>query len=523
MHTHNKFKIVISALSLIMIILCALPCTAQIDDNNQKLISAACAGDIPALKDLLWKTSIEAKQKALIEAARMGKIEVVRILLHVLDDSSKPSANQALIFAVEMAGHHEKWLKIVEALLNWGADPNDVRIVNNITPLMMAADHGNISLVKMLLGNCADVSAQDADGHTALDWAEKHISAAISRGDRSERETYKKIKELLDKNICILKAPKLHIPADLPKEIRSEIERLYSPNPTERISAIGNLRKMGLAATPAVPFLVEILCDRNDIGKAGSDTLAAIGSPAVGLLINALNDKRSCVRRNAAEALRKIDDPRIEDALIKALKDRNSFVRWSASIYFSQKASTHAIPILIEALKDEYPMVRQNAISALKKLKDPRAVKPLIVLLREDYNIYILDWAVQGLYQIKADDQNTIAMLIQALKEKRGWVRRGAMAALSNVSDPRIVDPLIEALRDMDRVVRDQATRKLGNMKDPRAIEPLIQALEKDYEIPRHVIAEALTAITGEKLGEDPVKWRSWWEQTKRDAGKGIS
>lgn len=514
MHSHNKFKISLFALPLIFIILCALPCRAQKEDSYQKFISAASRGDVPVVKDLLWKISREAQQEALIIAARQGKIEVVRILLNVLGDSSRPAANSALIFATEMAGHYEAWIRIVETLLNWGADPNDVRIVHlDLTPLMMAVDHGNVRLVRLFLENCADVSAKDADGHTALDRAEKHLSFAISRGYSSDKKTYTKIKELLEENISAPLAFKLQVPVDLTEEIRKEIERLRSSNSVERISAIDNLRKMGSKAAPAVPFLVEILGDRGKIGWAASEALAEIGSPAVESLIKALNDKRSCVRINAVRALSKISDPKVEDNLLKALKDKNAWVRWGASSYLSDKATARAIPSLIKALRDEYSMVRQNAISALGKLKDPRAIKPLIAFLKEDDDILILDLAVQALLQIKAKDPNTIEVIIRALKEKRSWVRRGAMAALSNINEPRIVDPLIEALRDADFVVCDQATRKLGNMKDPRAIGPLIRALEEAYERDRHVIAAALAAITGEDFGEDPVRWRNWWKQ----------
>jgi HEAT repeat protein len=508
MHSHNKFKISLFALPLIFIILCALPCRAQKDDYYQKLVSAASTGDVPAVKDLLSKTSLAARQEALIVAARQGKIEVVRILLKVLDDSSRPAANSALIFATEMAGRQEAWVKIVEILLNWGADPNEARIVNDITPLMMTVDHGNIRLVRLFLENCADVSAKDADGHTALDRAEKGSYTK----DPSEKKKYHKIKELLKEGAC---ASQIRIPTDVPEDIREEIDRLHSSNSTERISAIDNLRKMGSKAAPAVPFLVEILGDRSEIGRAASDALTEIGSPAVESLLKALNNKRSCVRSNAVGALRKISDPRVEDALIKALKDKNAKVRWGASSYFSEKATARAILFLIEALRDEYSMVRENTISALGKLKDPRAIKPLIALLKEDDSIDILDQAVQALLQTKATDPDTIEVLIRALKEKRSWVRRGVMAALSNINEPRIVDPLIEALRDADFVVRDQAARKLGNMKDPRAIGPLIRALEEAYERDRHVIAAALAAITGEDFGEDPVQWRSWWKQQK--------
>jgi HEAT repeat protein len=512
------------ALAHILLMLCPLPGLAQMDEDGQKLVAAAGRGDIPAMKDLLRKTSKNAQHEALIVAARQKKIEVVMVLLNILTSSSIPAANLALIDAVEMAGHYDNRLMIVEALLDWGADPNGERIANDITPLMMAADHGNIGLVKLLLDNCADVSARDADRKTARDWADKHTSLAMGSGDRSERKTYEKIKELLDGSGCIPAPRRLSIPAGLPDEIRIEMERLVSPDPAERMSAIGSLWKRGPAAAPAVPFLIGNLCGGNELGRAASDALAEIGSQAVGPLIQASSDRRSCVRRMAVEALRKIDDPRVEEALLGALKDRNALVKWTAAGYFMPKASDRAVPFLIETLKDEYLNVRRCAIFALANRKDPLVVDALISRLREELDFVIQDQIVSTLYQITVDDRTTIAMLIRALKEKSKWVRRGAIAALQNTDDPLIVDPLIEALRDESMDISEQASRKLGKMKDPRAIGPLIQALEKAHERDRRVIAEALTAITGENLGEDPVKWRDWWEKkNKRYGGQAVS
>ncbi|UCD51506.1 MAG: tetratricopeptide repeat protein [Phycisphaerales bacterium] len=59
-----------------------------------------------------------------------------------------------------------------------------------------------------------------------------------------------------------------------------------------------------------------------------------------------------------------------------------------------------------------------------------------------------------------------------------------------------------------------QIPKALGAIGDKRAVLPLIEKLEAtDLEPMRKVVGEALTRITGQKLGVSPERWRAWWRE----------
>lgn len=129
---------------------------------------------------------------------------------------------------------------------------------------------------------------------------------------------------------------KKEIPANITRKLRQEIERLYS-GPHGKYSAMESLGAMGAQAAPAAPFLIELLgdettislggCTGTSIGIEAAAALAKIGSGAVELLLSALKNKNSMVRRNAIMALKKIKDDRAIEPLITMLKDNAEGVR----------------------------------------------------------------------------------------------------------------------------------------------------------------------------------------------------
>jgi len=155
--------------------------------------------------------------------------------------------------------------------------------------------------------------------------------------------------------------------------------------------------------------------------------LNAEGKDRIQVLVEALKDKDSFVRRSAAYALGELKDPRAVEPLIEALKDENRRVRAETAEALGKLKDPRAVEPLIEALKDKDSVVRGIAAEALGKLKDPRAVEPLIGALKDE------DW----------------------------YVRKSAAEALGELRDPRAVEPLIKALKDKDRNVRASAANAL--------------------------------------------------------------
>jgi len=203
----------------------------------------------------------------------------------------------------------------------------------------------------------------------------------------------------------------------------------------------------------------------NSLGKQPVDVLASLGKPAVPQLIHELQSHDPLVRRQAAEALGEIKDPRAVDPLTTVLKDKDA-------------------------------LIRRHAVKALGKIKDARAVSPLIGILNDhDEQSHVRMTAAEALGSI--GERRAVEPLVSALKNSLWAVRSSAAIALGTIRDPRAVVPLIAALHDEDASVRGHVADALGAIKDPRAVGPLRSALEDPDRNVRKRAERALKEIAG--------------------------
>lgn len=111
------------------------------------------------------------RQSALMHAARTGSLEKVNMLLEAGAVAGATDLNGDT--AIGIAAANEAPVDVIQALAKAGA-PVDAADADGVTPLMKAAEAGNVDLVRALLALGADAKKKDkANGWTAKDWAAK--------------------------------------------------------------------------------------------------------------------------------------------------------------------------------------------------------------------------------------------------------------------------------------------------------------------------------------------------------------
>jgi HEAT repeat protein len=104
----------------------------------------------------------------------------------------------------------------------------------------------------------------------------------------------------------------------------------------------------------AVEPLIAILKEQGD-GNYAIAPLGMIGSFAVEPLLSLLKDPEPDLRIRAAEALVRIDDPRVAVVLLKALHDRDLSVIAAANSFYLKRLSPELVDTLIEAFNQFGP------------------------------------------------------------------------------------------------------------------------------------------------------------------------
>ena len=203
----------------------------------------------------------------------------------------------------------------------------------------------------------------------------------------------------------------MNTPKDSRTVLSEKLEGIISTDPKNALASALKEALPGLTAAQAEQILNRL---NNELPTSkGEEITHAPQGDRVAKLIEALKDGDSGVRREAAEALQEIKDPRAVEPLIGALKDEDSDVRWAAAWALGEIKDPIAVPALSEALKDGNAGVQCAAALALGRIKDPRAVP----------------------------------QLIEALKDEDEYVRKAAAEALGEIGDRSAIKPL-QARRD---------------------------------------------------------------------------
>jgi len=161
---------------------------------------------------------------------------------------------------------------------------------------------------------------------------------------------------------------------------------------------------------------------------------------------------------------------------------------------YGKRGSKVSTPLLIGALKHDSPMVRQASAEALAVLKDVRAIVPLAdgAAARRRDEAFMMAAAVDILKTLRLQDvkilvgsknqtvrqmairslanfakgsrprPDVVALLLQALKDPNGAIKRSAVFALARIKDDGIARDLAKLKADPDVEVRTQVAFALG-------------------------------------------------------------
>ncbi|MED4604028.1 conserved virulence factor C family protein [Paenibacillus validus] len=92
-------------------------------------------------------------------------------------------------------------------------------------------------------------------------------------------------------------------------------------------------------------------------------------------LYQALKDASPSVRRTAGDTLSDLGDPAAQDAMIGALRDSNKLVRWRAARFLYEVGDERALPALAAAADDPEFEVRMQARMALERIEGGHAAE----------------------------------------------------------------------------------------------------------------------------------------------------
>ena len=241
---------------------------------------------------------------------------------------------------------------------------------------------------------------------------------------------------------------------------------------------------LGLMHRPrAVPPLVAALGDpAKDVRERSADALGAFGEPALGPLLDVLDDGVEEAQRWALRALGLMADPRAVPHLITVLRgESEQLAPLAARALRTYKGA--AVAPLVEILHEDLdPQTCWYAGVTLGGLGEP-GVAPLVGGARSD-DFHVRVAAVAGLAQAADNpfrfdpvDPRVVEALAIALYDTEPAVRRLSALALAQVGDVRAVPGLDALVSADDPELQTTALAQLGRIEDAAAVRVLVTAL----------------------------------------------
>jgi len=183
-------------------------------------------------------------------------------------------------------------------------------------------------------------------------------------------------------------------------------------------------------------------------------------------------------------------------------KGENYKLRFSAAEALGRIGDKYAVAPLIEVVSDEEEKsvyLRESAAKALGLLGDSRASEPLLSVLETKKGImdkftFLKERLIEAIGKLGLRDSRTIKTLSNSLLDESATVRLGAIEALAELSDDRVI-PLIEKMIDDDE--EEVARCAINELYNVAGKNYIIKLLSRD-NLPGWCREEIETIIEGD-------------------------
>jgi len=252
---------------------------------------------------------------------------------------------------------------------------------------------------------------------------------------------------------------------------------------------------------------VELLGQRLDgapepVRLALAAVLGRIGRPCDASLVEwLLKDPSAGVRREAVQALARLEDGEASEPLRLALADESPAVRIAAARALGASRSPRAPEDLERLADDEHPQVRAAALRALGGRAagaDPGARERALVLLESALGD-------EGAVAIAAVEALAVLGTPRAAEAARRLLAHGdpelvkaAVACIGAHGQPPVLEELVPLVAHPHWAVRAEAIHTLAERSVTRAVPAILRRLEKEQDdFARDAILRALRKLEG--------------------------
>ncbi len=217
----------------------------------------------------------------------------------------------------------------------------------------------------------------------------------------------------------------------------------------------------------------------------------------------ALLDSSRSVRRDLAETIGRIGDPRGRGLLQGLLIDAEPEVRQAAAFGLGELGAPDAVPALLRASVDDDGETGKLAVEALGKLAAPLTdVRRVLGALQPDDAAHRL---APFLFRFKEDAVVEVAVELERSADRE--VHRGAAYALSREARPEALPHLRRLLRDPDPQIRAWAARGLGEVGELADLAGMESLLAEPASAPRIQALRAGARIVARSQAIPPLAW----------------